>query len=632
MIKIHKIKFAIPLLTILSLLIVGCNGNDSSSNDVSSIPSNEEIPVWDPNTGVFYNASHISRFGSAVPSGVANYDNQNDEVVIWNTDASLDNYGGVQTPVLRLDFSKAVIFEMDITYAYSQYILKLSVEGEYQSFYVLADESEPGTVSINVVDSMLSQKFRNRNTQPDPGYNNPDGWWYNNQIKNCTFHILAKGPDGERQTGELILKHISVTNNQTPLTDINIHSDLLVDNTIEGLKGRPNITLSASLTPDSITDQRIIWSSSDTNTAPIDENGVLSFVNVGQALITAKSRIDQSKQHTITVNVTSGFENPTLLKNELTSLQYGGASVDLSRFTDLFNTTWGTDIIQPLNISSLLANDFHYQNNTLVIKNYFDDTNTNHINEANAVNVNNKAINNVNLVGISSSNVYRNINGKLYEKLSVNSIDVAYAELNADWNKMDTYEEKGILIANSGQVFKYHIRVLSAESVANYAPNDFLNTVFWTIPDRTRRTEDPIIHALSPASIRVDNDVLVVKQNKYPEAKYCFGGIVSNVYEVDEETTVNMLLDVVELNQKKEFVRTMWELKVLYYYSDGTTVVDSNPLKISSDNETGLFNVAFTPTYNHFRIYLVVNGSDIGEQFEDAEMKIESLKVYTTIA
>ena len=43
----------------------------------------------------------------------------------WNIDASLDNYGGVQTPVLNLDFSKAVIFEMNALSAYSQYIVKL---------------------------------------------------------------------------------------------------------------------------------------------------------------------------------------------------------------------------------------------------------------------------------------------------------------------------------------------------------------------------------------------------------------------------------------------------------------------------------------------------------------------------
>ena len=39
------------------------------------------------------------------------------------------------------------------------------------------------------------------------------------------------------------------------------------------------------------------------------------------------------------------------------------------------------------------------------------------------------------------------------------------------------------------------------------------------------------------------------------------------------------------------------------------------------------FTITFNPNYNYFRIYLVVNGSDIGEQFSDATMKIGSLKI-----
>jgi hypothetical protein len=58
-------------------------------------------------------------------------------------------------------------------------------------------------------------------------------------------------------------------------------------------------------------------------------------------------------------------------------------------------------------------------------------------------------------------------------------------------------------------------------------------------------------------------------------------------------------------------------------------VVSSNPLKVASGNVIGQHIVTFTPSYDHFRIYLVVNGSDIGAQFSDAEMRLDRLKLYT---
>jgi hypothetical protein len=156
-----------------------------------------------------------------------------------------------------------------------------------------------------------------------------------------------------------------------------------------------------------------------------------------------------------------------------------------------------------------------------------------------------------------------------------------------------------------------------------------MNTSLWTIPDRTKQNIDPVIHALSPASLRIENSQLVMKQNKYPEAKYCFGGIVSNVFNATDVNAEQMLLNVTALNQMNEFVKTMWEIKVLYYATNGTTAISSNPLKIDSGNTIGQHTVTFVPAYSHFRLYLVVNGSDIGAQFADAEMRLDLLKVYT---
>ena len=119
-----------------------------------------------------------------------------------------------------------------------------------------------------------------------------------------------------------------------------------------------------------------------------------------------------------------------------------------------------------------------------------------------------------------------------------------------------------------------------------------------------------------------------MKQDKYPEAKYCFGGIVSSMYDVTDMENLEILLDVTGLNRMNDYVKTMWEIKILYYQNEGNTVVSSNPLKVASGNTTGLKVIPLNPSYDYFRLYLVVNGSDIGAQFADAEMRLASMKIY----
>lgn len=644
-------KIQLIFLTIIGALLLGCDPSSStsqssinsdsqttsqtdsstSSTTQSSIPisgsSSYTPPIWDGNS-IHYGAYDIRGFGSGTPAGVANYEDSNDTVVIWNIDASLDNYGGVQTPRLSLDFSKAVIFEMNVVSSYSQYIVKLAVEGESEYYYVLSDEGTPGLISINVVDAMLSQKYREKNTQPDPGYNT--GWKYDNQIKNCAFHILAKGPDGERQTAELVLTHIAIYNNQPAVTGIFINSPDIVSGKIEKLKGSPSIALTSSITPSEITDKSVLWASSDDTIATISETGVLSFVGVGTAYIIAKSRIDQSKQAILPINVLSGYENPSDLKTELTSLSYAGSSADVDRFADLFKTTWGTNIKQTISIETMVAIDDHRRSNgDIIIENYFNPATSGHVTEANARLSSGTAAASLTLTGTALANVYRNIDGQLYSQSYSGTLRVDYAQNSPAWSRLDDYVEETIVVWNSGAVYKYRLRVINTTLLGENRPSDFMNSSLWTIPDRTRQTEDAVIHALSPASLRIESSQLVMKQNKYPEAKYCFGGIVSNVFNANDAEAVQMLLNITALNQMNDFVKTMWEIKVLYYGSNGTTVISSNPLKIDSGNTIGQHTITFIPAYSNFRLYLVVNGSDIGAQFADAEMRLDLLKIYT---
>ena len=102
---------------------------------------------------------------------------------------------------------------------------------------------------------------------------------------------------------------------------------------------------------------------------------------------------------------------------------------------------------------------------------------------------------------------------------------------------------------------------------------------------------------------------------------------MSNVLSAQKGDTVQVVLDVAELNRKSDYVKTMWELKIIYY-EDGKAV-SANPFTVESGNEAGKYTINFTAQYASFRFYLVVNGSDIGEQFPDAQMKIGSMKIQT---
>lgn len=614
-----KKVFALTLSLLLTFLFMGCVKTESTNTTIST-----KLLNWDGNS-ITYDASDISKFGSAIPSGMVNYDQTNDLAMIWNTDASLDNYGGVQTPSLTLDFSKAVIFQMEVESVYSEYIVKLAVEGESEYYYVLSDTNKTGLISINVVDSMLSDKYRTKNTQPDPGYVN--GWIYDGQVKNCSFHVLAKGPDGEKQTAELVIKSITISNNQTPITGVQIISSSISDHEVSRLKASDSLNLSASVTPVESDNQEVFWTSSNPSVASVSEVGVVSFVNVGSAEITATSISDQSKSDSVQVNVLSGYENQNDLKQALLGLNLSSGS---EFFMDLYHTAWNTQssMTQGCLVSDMIALDYHLASDGVMIENYFDSSISSNVTEATQHLSNHQASINLTLSGSGEATVYRLVNGILSVEENVHAISVEYASYQSSWMKSSSYEEYGIVVWNDGTLKKYHLEVIDATLIGNYQASDLADSTKFTVPDRTLQALDPIVNALSPALVSVNGSVASLVQNKYPESKYCFGGIVSNPFEVTTGKDTTILLDVVSLNQMNDYVKTMWEIKVIYYQSDGITAVSSNPLKVASGYSTGLQVIHFQPAHSYFRIYLVVNGSDIGAQFSNATMGIDLLKLY----
>jgi len=598
--------------------MAACNGNSGNPD-----PDDKEPIGWDGNS-ITYTASDIRSFGSGTPRGTVNYDNADDVAVIWNIDSSLDNYGGVQTPMLSLDFSKAVIFEMDVVDVYTEYIVKLSVEGENEYYYVLSDEGETGTVSVNVVDAMLSDKYRTRMTQPDPGY--ATGWKYAGETKNCAFHILAKGPSGEQQTAELKIRSISIYNDKQPITSVEILSNSIEDNVLRALKGTTGETLSANVYPVEDDNQSVLWRSADPNVVSVSPDGSLTFHAVGNTEIYAISSVDQSKRAVLPVVSLSGYENPADLSEALNDIAYDGSSADLALFDDLFRTTWGDDILQPISMGERQALSLRGDSGNYVVENAFERTDATMVNQATNDRVNDGAFVPFQFDAIDTATIYRNINGYLYQETYDGTLAVRYADFDGSFRKTATYRETGILKLPDGTLRKYAIEVLDVTRLGSYGPADFLDESKWITPDRTRQDEDATIHALSPASVSIDGDLARIRQDKYPEAKYMFGGLVSEAYNVGPDDQVEIVLDVAALTRMNDFVITMWEVKILYYDANGT-VINSNPIKIDSGNTTGVHVVRFDPAYDNFRIYLVVNGSDIGAQFEDARIDIRSFKI-----
>lgn len=568
--------------------------------------------------GTVYNASEIATFGSGTPYGFAIYDSQKDTTMISILDTSLDNYGGLQTPSIELDFSKAVIFQMEVVSCYTQYIVKLAVAGEKEYFYVLSDEGKTGLISVNVVDAMLCDKYREKNTQPDPGYAN--GWKYKNQKKRCTFHILAKGPSGEQRTGYLEVKNVAIYNDQEAVTNVSISGS----ENLTATKGSNPVQLTASISPQTVGDKKVIWTSLDNSVATVTENGLVNFVGVGRTKIVATSQIDQSKSATAEVRVLSGYEDLSLFKTALSDLSEN----DTEKFSDLFLTEWN-DMYLSANISSRNALNVSLSDGKVYVENYFDNSNSTMQNQANSDLNGNNVETTAELDGISNgAEVYSLVNGKVVKSFYNGSLKLGYAiKDGTQFSKSPSYTEKVIIVSNE-KVKKLTIEVKAVTEIARYSANDFADGNKWIIPDRNKESEDSVVHALSPASVRVEGNDAIIKQNKYQESAFCFGGLVSNLMTVETEKSVQVVIDVKELNKKSDFVKTMWEIKIIYFRdTEGQVPVSANPTKLDGSNQTGKFTITFNPNYNYFRIYLVVNGSDIGEQFSDATMKIGSLKI-----
>jgi hypothetical protein len=123
-----------------------------------------------------------------------------------------------------------------------------------------------------------------------------------------------------------------------------------------------------------------------------------------------------------------------LLKNELNQLTYGGSTLDSEAFLDLFKTTWGGSIVQPVSIPTMTAVAQHLDNDgSFVIENYFDAGVPAHVSEAQSRLDGSVSKIAMTLTSGTGSEVYRRIDGQLYRESYEGSLGVAYASHGETW-------------------------------------------------------------------------------------------------------------------------------------------------------------------------------------------------------
>ncbi|MCK7484301.1 MAG: hypothetical protein MZU97_01160 [Bacillus subtilis] len=575
---------------------------------------------WDGKR-VTYPASVIRNFGSGTPAGTTNYNTVDNTVAIWNIDASLDNYGGIQTPTMALDFSKAVIFQMDVVGVYSQYIVKLAVAGESEYYYVLSDDGRTGIVSINVVDAMLSQKYRQKEHSTRPGIRDRVEIRESNQ----KLFVPHSRQGSRRRKANRRTRDSKSHDHQRFDADHGTFDRIerSVEQSLNETQERRRRSTDGRGQPaNGHRPKRLLDESRSKPWRRSMRSGLVQFVGVGVTQIQATSLIDQSKSTSIVVDVLSGYEQPAALQAGVAALQYGNSSQDTLAFLDLFKTTWGTQLRQDLVSTPSNALSSRFVEQTLLSENYFTAANAGHVLEAtNQLGPKARPSSPSNWSGLATRRCIACINGKLVPERSSGTLRVAYADNQSGWRKLSSYSEQGIVVWDDGRIAKYELRVEAVTMIASYDASRFANPTLWTIPDRTKQTLDPVVHALSPASVTIRNNLAVLRQNKYPEAKYCFGGIASNLFQASPNRDVrNRSRRRRHQSDSTTSSRRCGNSKSSIIKAMAPRVVSSNPI----ETRFGEFNrrprpLPSRPAYTNFRIYLVVNGSDIGAQFSGAD-------------
>ena len=163
-------------------------------------------------------------------------------------------------------------------------------EASNSTEYKIILDANGGSVSPSILET-VDGKLDNLPIPTKDGYNF-EGWYtaIENGEKIDSNYIFTEDTTlyaiWKPQTPEII-----------PVTDITLENQEL--SLIEGETAQ----LSAEISPENATNKSILWSSSDSTVASVDENGLVTAVSVGTATITATSSADNSIKDSCVITV-----------------------------------------------------------------------------------------------------------------------------------------------------------------------------------------------------------------------------------------------------------------------------------------------------------------------------------------
>lgn len=132
--------------------------------------------------------------------------------------------------------------------------------------------------------------------------------------------VTATSTDGSNVVAEC---HVTVV--PTPVEGITIDA-----NGSTTLKALQTVQLTAVITPETATDKSVSWSSSNSEIASVDENGLVTAKQVGTATISAKSG---SKQATLSITVIPTIAEAITLNRTTAALKVSGTIQLTASFT-----------------------------------------------------------------------------------------------------------------------------------------------------------------------------------------------------------------------------------------------------------------------------------------------------------
>lgn len=335
--------FVTALLMLLGLALTACGENP---DDESSVPTPPESSVEEPEPeDKLFTPEEIARWGASQAAGKAEV--EDGKVKVTSTEAA-QNYGGVVSPAVRVDFSKEVYltFKDFEPTPNTAMILKMRFAGysDSNSAYLLSNEYTDlnGDFSVNVKDTVKNYSTAGDNQRLiyKAGDKGPDGQpleegdpligtlKFEGESINVTIDIWCFSLGGSEAKA---LKFSSLEIQE--LSEKTLTSFSLQESNMTGEAAKKVGDESVQLTPvfpEGFENTAVRYQSTD-EAVTVTEEGLLSFVDVTSGPITvyAMPQADVSKRVALQVEVRGNIDNAEGIKQHLEALSFVDETADV---------------------------------------------------------------------------------------------------------------------------------------------------------------------------------------------------------------------------------------------------------------------------------------------------------------